>query len=308
MLLVMQIGFIGLGKMGCRMAGKLIADGHEVVGWNRSVEASNDVKKRFPDITLAEDIENLVRSLETPRVIWMMVTYTGVDEVLSEVKKYVESGDVVIDGGNSNYKDTDRRFEEFDRQSIHYLGVGTSGGILAEENGFPFMVGGSEEGYELITPILDSLAKPNGGHEFFGRGGAGHFVKMVHNGIEYGQMQSLAEGFEVLEKSTYSFDLKKVAGLYQKGTIVSGFLVDRLKDALEKDVKLSDCAGPISASGEAEWTIKTAEEQGTEVEVIDESLEFRQRSQNDEKIQNSYTAKIVNALRREFGGHEVKKN
>ena len=307
MLLVMQIGFIGLGKMGCRMAGKLIADGHGVVGWNRSVEASNDVKKRFPDITLAEDIENLVKSLETPRVIWMMVTYTGVDEVLSQVKKYVTRGDVVIDGGNSNYKDTDKRFEELERLGIHYLGVGTSGGILAEENGFPFMVGGSEKGYELITPILDSLAKPNGGHEFFGKGGAGHFVKMVHNGIEYGQMQSLAEGFEVLEKSGYSFDLNKVAGLYQKGTLVSGFLLDRLASAISKN-EYTNFVGEVDASGEADWTVETAREEGVDVNIIEESLNYRKRSKSDDKIKNSTTAKLLSALRKEFGGHQVKKN
>jgi 6-phosphogluconate dehydrogenase len=304
----MQVGFIGLGKMGGRMVTKLISEGHEVVAWNRTLEASNDLKIRNPQLIIAEDIENLVKSLDKPRVIWIMVTHLGVDEVLSEVRKYLSEGDVVIDAGNSNFKETDRRFVEFEKVGINYLGIGTSGGILAAENGFPFMVGGSEKGYELIKPVLDSLSKPNGGHEFFGKGGAGHFVKMVHNGIEYGQMQAMAEGFELLEKSDYKFDLVKIASLYQKGTIVSGFLIDRLKDAFSKNSSLSDSEGPVAASGEAEWTIEAAHGLGLDLEIIDESLEFRQKSQTDEKIQNSFTARVVNALRREFGGHEVKKN
>jgi len=303
----MKVGFIGLGKMGGRMAGKLLSEGHEVVAWNRTLETSNNAKKTYDNLIIAEDIENLIKSLDKPRIIWIMVTHTALDEILGEVKKFVELGDVVIDGGNSNYKDTDRRFEEFTNLGVNYLGIGTSGGILAEKNGFPFMIGGHRKAYDYIKPILDSLSKPNGGHEYFGIGGAGHFVKMVHNGIEYGQMQALGEGFEVLEKSKYSLDLNKVAELYGKGTIVSGFLVDRLKDALDKDAGLSNSAGPISASGEADWTVRSAEEEGIEVEIIDESLEFRQKSQTDEKIQNSFTAKVVNALRLEFGGHEIEK-
>jgi len=168
------------------------------------------------------------------------------------------------------------------------------------------MAGGNKSAYDTIGPVLDSLSKPHGGHEYFGVGGAGHFVKMVHNGIEYGQMQSIAEGFEVMEKSSYDLDLKKVASLYQKGTIISGFLMDRLKDAMDRD-EYKEYEGVITASGEGEWTVNTAKEEGIDVENIEQALSYRQRSKSDEKIKISTTAKLVNALRHEFGGHEVKK-
>ncbi len=309
----MQIGFVGLGKMGGRMASKLLKDGFEVHVWNRSAETveefksqNSKVKNASQNLKVAESIEDLVRSLEKPKVIWLMVSHKAVDDVLSEIRKYAEKEDILIDGGNSFYKDTQRRFEEFEKMGIRFLGIGTSGGILAEKNGYPFMAGGSRSGYDYIKPILDSLSKPNGGHEYFGEGGAGHFVKMVHNGIEYGQMQALSEGFEVLEKSKYKFDLAKIASLFQKGTIVSGFLLDRMKDALERG-DWESLIGEIEASGEGEWTVETAREEGVEVENIKQALDYRKRSKTDQKIKNSTTAKLVSALRREFGGHGVKK-
>ncbi|EKD86327.1 MAG: hypothetical protein ACD_37C00355G0002 [uncultured bacterium] len=304
----MQIGFIGLGKMGSRMAEKLVSDGHEVMVWNRSSAPIEELKLKVKSekLKVAETIEKLICQLETPKVVWIMVSHQSVEEVLAEVRKFIEKGDIVIDGGNSFYKDTDRRFGEFEKSGINFLGIGVSGGVIAFEKGYPLMVGGSHSGYETIIPILDSLAKPNGGHEYLGTGGAGHFVKMVHNGIEYGIMQSLGEGFEVLEKSKYEFNLLSVAKLWQKGTIISGFLTDRVRDALEKDSALSDSAGPISASGEGEWTVNTAKEENVDVEIIESSLKYRQKSQTDEKIQDSFTARVINALRREFGGHTVR--
>lgn len=308
----MKIGFIGLGKMGSRMALKLLGD-HEVVVWNRNSEAISNFKFQIPNsqtknkVLFADTIEDLISKLDKPKIVWVMVPQAAVEGVLTEVRKFVKPGDIVIDGGNSFYKDTERRFEEFEKDGVRYLGIGVSGGILAAENGYPMMVGGNVSAYQYITTILDSLSKPSGGHEYFGTGGAGHFVKMVHNGIEYGMMQSLGEGFDVLANSKYKFDLSKVAKLWQKGTIVSGFLVDRAKDALEKDPNLENLTGEIDASGEAEWTVNTAKEEGLEVEIIEQSLEFRRRSKTDPKIQNSFTAKMVAALRREFGGHEVKK-
>ncbi|MBI2026043.1 MAG: NADP-dependent phosphogluconate dehydrogenase, partial [Candidatus Levybacteria bacterium] len=253
-----------------------------------------------------DTIKNLIKSLPKPSIIWIMVSHNAVDGVLEEIEKYVTKGDVVIDGGNSHFEDSEKRFKEFEKRGVHFLGIGTSGGILAEKNGYPFMVGGSKKGYELIKPILDSLSKPNGGHQYFGKGGAGHFVKMIHNGIEYGIMQSLGEGFEVLEKSKYNFNLLEIAKLWQKGTLVSGFMLDRAKDALEKNEKLDDIVGTIDASGEALWTIEEAKKENVSVEIIERSLEYRIRSKKDKKIQNSFTARMVAALRREFGGHSVK--
>ncbi len=311
----MIVGFIGLGKMGSRMAGKLLNDGFEVHIWNRSKESIEEFKRQNSKVKIEsenlkvfETIESLIRSLDEPRVVWIMVSHGAVDEILTEVRKFVSSGDVVIDGGNSNYKDTDRRFEKFEKSGIKFLGIGVSGGLIASENGYPMMVGGSRSGYEHIRPVLDSLSKPNGGHEFFGTGGAGHFVKMVHNGVEYGMMQSIGEGFDVLQNSKYKFDLGKIARLWQKGTIVSSFLIDRAAEMLEKDSSLSSFSGPISRSGEGDWTIETAKREGLQLPVIETSVEYRKRSESDQEIQNSFTAKVINALRQAFGGHSVRQS
>ncbi len=301
----MQIGIIGLGKMGSRMAKKLSLDNHEVFVWNRTPEDVEELVKTS-NVNAVDTIENLVGNLTGPRIIWIMVTHHAVEEILIEVRRYISKGDVIIDGGNSFFHDTDRRYSELERDGIHFLGIGTSGGILAGENGYPFMVGGSRTGYDLIIPILDTLAKPAGGHQYFGIGGAGHFVKMVHNGIEYGIMQSLGEGFEVLNKADYKFNLLDIVNLWQKGTLVSGYMLDRTKEALEKG-DVDSIVGKIAASGEAQWTVDEAREKGIDVEIIERSLDFRKRSENDPRIQNTFTAKLIAALRREFGGHIVTK-
>lgn len=313
---VMQLGFVGLGKMGSRMASKLLTDNHTVTAWNRpqEVELISNFKSqvsesgKIENLTMTTDIGELVKSLKPPRVIWSMVPAgEATQSMLDEVAKHVEKEDIVIDGGNAFYKDTQKRFEDFRAKGIRFLGIGVSGGIVAEKEGYPMMVGGDKSAYEYIKPILDSLAKPNGGHEYFGVGGAGHFVKMAHNGMEYGIMQSLGEGFEVLKNSPYSLDLLKIAKLYQKGTLVSGFMLDRAKEVLESDPELTDIVGVIAESGEAKWTVEQAKEEGVNVEIIRHSLDYRRRSQTDLKIQKSYTAKFVAALRNAFGGHEVKK-
>ncbi len=310
----MKLGFIGLGKMGSRMAEKLLNE-HEVVVWNRSEEAiqklktqSSKLKATTQNLKTTKTIQELVRSLQKPRVIWIMVPAgDATQSMLDDVVKYVESGDIVIDGGNAYYKDTEIRSEKLKAKNVKYLGIGVSGGMIAATEGYPLMVGGDKSAYEFIKPILDSLAKPSGGHEYFGTGGAGHFVKMIHNGIEYGIMQSLGEGFGVLEKSPYGLDLLKVATLWQKGTLVSGFMLDRAVDVLTNPSILSSIEGSISATGEAEWAVKQAKEEGVEVEIIERSLEFRRRSQKDPEIQKSFAARMVAALRNAFGGHEVKK-
>lgn len=294
----MKLGFIGLGKMGSRMVVKLLKEGHEAVVWNRSEH----------ELKTVETIEKLIKSLETPRVVWSMVpSGKATENILSKISKYAQAGDTVIDGGNSNFKDTQRRYEEFEKKKIRFLGIGVSGGIIAATQGYPMMVGGDKNAYGFIKPILDSLAKPNGGYEYFGTGGAGHFVKMIHNGIEYGIMQSLGEGFEVLEKAPYDLDLLKVARLYQKGTLVSGFMLDRLVEVLSNPSILSSIEGKIAESGEAKWTIEQAKEEKVKVEIIERSLKFRRRSQADPEIQKSFSAKLVAALRNAFGGHEIKK-
>ena len=313
----MKLGFIGLGRMGSRMVIKLLGEGHGVVGWNRSEQPINRLKFEIRNskfetnsndqkLKIAKTIEELVKSLEKPRIVWVMVTAgSAVQTTLDELEKFVEQDDIIIDGGNSYFKDTERRYRELRTKNIKFLGIGVSGGIIAAEEGYPLMVGGDKNAYEAIKPILDSLAKPNGGHEYFGEGGAGHFVKMVHNGIEYGIMQSFGEGFGVLQKALYGFDLEKVARLWQRGTLVSGFMLDRAVEVLSEPSMLDSIKGYIGESGEAKWMVDSAKKEGVPVEIIEKSLEFRQKSQKDSNIQNSFAAKMIAALRQAFGGHEV---
>lgn len=320
----MKIGFIGLGKMGSRMAQKLLMERHNIVVWNRSKEAISNFKSQISNIKythsassgqanknlkVAKSIQDLVESLEKPRVIWLMVTAgEATQAVLDEISKFVKKDDIVIDGGNAYYKDTQKRYEDFRSNGIRYLGIGVSGGIIASEKGYPLMVGGDRSAYDYVRPILDSLSEPHGGHEYFGEGGAGHFVKMIHNGIEYGIMQSLGEGFDVLAHAPYKFDLLKVAKNWQKGTLVSSFMLDRVVEVLQQDPKLEKIVGVIgSASKESVWTVEQARKEGVPVEIIERSLEYRKRSQTDKKIQGSVTAKLVSGMRETFGGHEVKK-
>lgn len=311
----MQIGFIGLGKMGSRMVLKLLVEGHEVVVWNRSSAPVEELKTQISNLKtttqnlrVSKTIRELVQALKNPRIVWLMLPAgEATEQMLQEVSKYVEREDIIIDGGNANFHDTQRRYDEFKKRSIRFLGIGVSGGIIAAVHGYPMMAGGDRSAYDHIRPILDSLSKPNGGHDYFGTGGAGHFVKMVHNGIEYGMMQALGEGFGVLQKAEYNFDLYKIAKLWQRGTIVSSFLLDRAADALSKNSKLSDIEGIIVESGEARWTVEAAKKENVPVAIIENSLEFRRRSQKDSEVQKSFAAKMVAALRHEFGGHEVKK-
>jgi 6-phosphogluconate dehydrogenase len=306
--MAMKLIFLGLGKMGYRMAEKLARDEHELIVWNRTQEVTEGFKSENGNVEIASSVEEAIGKGDVQKIVWLMLPAGApTDEILTEVKGLVGKNDIMIDGGNSFYKDTQRRYEELESLGIKFLGIGVSGGIIAEKEGYPMMVGGDKSAYETIVPLLDSLAKPHGGHEYFGTGGAGHFVKMVHNGIEYGMMQAIGEGFGVLEKAPYMFDLLKIAKLWQQGTIVDSFLIDRAKDALEKDGELSDIIGEIDATGEGEWTINQAKEEGVPVENIEQSLDFRRRSKVDPNIRDSFAAKMVAALRREFGGHAVKK-
>lgn len=316
----MKLGFIGLGKMGNRMVVKLLGEGHAVAVWNRSSNKVEELKlkvtfrektrsKRASEkLKVGNTIEDLISQLDTPRVIWSMLPAgNATEEILTEIGKYIEEGDIVIDGGNSKFSDTQRQYESFKEKGIKFLGIGVSGGIIAAKEGYPLMAGGDKEAYDHIKPVLDSLAKPNGGHEYFGEGGAGHFVKMVHNGIEYGIMQSIGEGFGVLEKSAYELDLVKVAKLYQKGTLVSGFMMERTIESLEADPKLEQLEGEVGASGEGLWTVEEGKKLDVPVKIIEASLDFRSRSKEDKRVSSSFAARMVAALRNAFGGHEVKK-
>jgi 6-phosphogluconate dehydrogenase len=311
----MQIAILGMGKMGRNIAEKLMIEGHEVVIWNRSREildklrvekASYIVGQKLQIVHMLEELRN---TLAKPRVIWLMLPAGEVtQDVLDQLQNgVVDLGDIVIDGGNAFYEDTQKRFKAFEARKIKYLGIGVSGGLHGFENGYPLMVGGTQAAYDYITVILDSLAKPNGGHTYFGEGGAGHFVKMVHNGIEYGMMQAIAEGFGVLSKSDYHLNLVDVGNNWQRGSIIASYLVYETISALIKDQSLSQFDGYIDAKGEGEWTVQTAKKLNVPVPVIEKALEFRKKSQYDKAIQETFVAKMVAALRHEFGGHEIHK-
>jgi 6-phosphogluconate dehydrogenase len=307
----MKIGIAGLGKMGGRMAEKLVREGQEVVVWNRTHEKAVALKHKLSDhqnISVTDTIDELVNSLSSPRIVLTMLPAgQPTENLLNEVALLLQKDDILIDAGNSYYKDTERRYKEFSAKGIRYLGMGVSGGVIAGMEGYPQMVGGDKSAYEFVSPILDSLANPEGGHEYFGEGGAGHFVKMVHNGIEYPIMQALGEGFGVLANSEYNFDLINVAKLYQKNTLVSGFMLDRATEALEKDPRLEQIEGIIgSASQETIWTIEEAKQHNLPIESIEQAQSFRVRSETDTNVQRSFAAHMVGALRIAFGGHPVK--
>lgn len=314
----MRVGFLGLGKMGKRMVWKLLEDRHDVYVWNRSatpieelVEEYENIsvaqRKKFGNLLVVADIADYRKLLRKTRVFWSMLPAgEPTESVMEKICDVAQENDVVIDGGNAYYKDTQRRYDKFKKIGVRFLGIGVSGGIHAAENGFPLMVGGDRSAYDYIRPILRTFARPHGGFEYFGTGGVGHFIKMVHNGIEYGMMQSLGEGFGILDKGPYTLELQKVASLWQKGTIVSSFLLDRAVDALEKDPKLEHIVGEIDATGEAEWTIQEAEKEKAPAQVIKESLQFRIDSKENKLISKTFAARLVAALRREFGGHKVK--
>jgi 6-phosphogluconate dehydrogenase len=310
----MQLAVLGLGKMGRSIAEKLMTEGHQVVVWNRSQDVLEQLRVEKAEfiinqkLTLAHSVVELRTALLKPRVIWTMLPAgEATESVLTEVMQFVEGGDIIIDGGNANYKDTERRAEQFKAKGVKYLGIGVSGGVHGSENGFSMMVGGDQDAYGYVTPILDSLAKPGGIHTYFGPGGAGHFVKMIHNGIEYGMMQAIAEGFGIMTKTKYNLDILAVANTYQSGSIVSSFLLDMVTDAVTKDATLSQTVGNIGISGEADWTVDQAKEENMPVDVIEKALDFRKRSQYDKGVQETYTAKLVQAMRHEFGGHSENK-
>jgi 6-phosphogluconate dehydrogenase len=311
----MQIAILGMGKMGRNIAEKLMVEGHNVVVWNRSHEVLEQMRMEKASFIVQQKLQ-IIRQLDElrtvlakPRIVWLMLPAgEATDEVLNLLLEgVVDKGDIVIDGGNAFYKDTQKHYQAVEAKGIKFLGIGVSGGIHGLQNGYPMMVGGNQSAYDYITVILDSLAKPNGGHNYFGIGGAGHFVKMVHNGIEYGMMQAIAEGFGVLAKSEYRLNMVDVGNNWQRGSIVASFLVYEAINALIKDPMLAQFDGYIDAKGEGEWTINVAKELNVPTPVIEQALDFRKKSQYDKGVQETFVAKMVAALRHEFGGHEIHK-
>lgn len=334
----MKLGFIGLGRMGKAMVLHLLEEGVDVVVYNRTPEKTDELKNIIPSandgslanansdklrdpstslrsaqddtsgfvhITPTYNIRDFVYNLSTPRVIWLMVEHgKPVDEVIeSLIASGLDKGDIIIDGGNSFYKDSVRRFKYLKEKGIHFLDIGTSGGLEGAREGACLMIGGDISIYNEVQPLFRLIAGEKGGYAYFGSAGAGHFVKMVHNGVEYGMLQAIGEGFEILEKGPYQLDFHKVSQNWNKGSVVRGWLMELLEKALAKDSNLEKIEGVIGGGSTGSWTLETAKELKANIPVIAESMKARERSTKNP----SFSGKVVAALRYEFGGHEIQK-
>ncbi len=296
----MQLGMVGLGRMGGNMTTRLLRDGHEVVAYARDPASVDRAAKE--GAVPAHGLEEVVAKLAPPRHVWLMIpSGAPVSETISALIPLLERDDAIIDGGNSYYRDSIQRAEELSEKGIHFIDCGTSGGIWGLENGFCLMIGGKEEVFRRMEPIFASLA-PADGYAYMGPPGAGHFVKMVHNGIEYGMLQAYAEGFELLNASRYELDLRRIASLWNQGSVVRSWLLELAELALERDPKLSTIQGYVEDSGEGRWTVFEAIEHGVPATALAHALFARFRSRQEE----SFGAKLIAALRQEFGGHAVK--
>ena len=299
----MKLGMIGLGKMGANMSRRLVRDGHEVVGFDLDESAVQELED--DGATGAAALHDLVDELEPPRVCWMMVPAGDpVDATLDDLLPLLGEGDIVVDGGNSNYKDTLRRADRAEENGQHYVDVGTSGGVWGLEEGYSMMVGGADEAVDQLRPALTTLAPgPDKGWGHMGEVGSGHFVKMVHNGIEYGVMQAYAEGFDILKnKDDFDLDLQHVAETWRFGSVIRSWLLDLTARALDQDQDLPDIAPWVDDSGEGRWTVKEAIDLDVPAPVITDAL----ISRLDSRVEDSYTHKLLAAMRNQFGGHVVK--
>ncbi|MFC7365662.1 MULTISPECIES: phosphogluconate dehydrogenase (NAD(+)-dependent, decarboxylating) [Bhargavaea] len=297
----MKVAVIGLGKMGLNLALNMKDHGHEVIGYDPSDQASDLAEKE--GIEVNRSIGELVDRLPSPRTVWLMVPAGDVTEtVINELTPLLVKGDIIIDGGNSNYKDSLRRAETLKKQGLFFFDCGTSGGTEGARQGICAMIGGDETKFKDIEPLFEDVAIENG-YLYAGKSGSGHFLKMVHNGIEYGMMQSIAEGFDILGKSGFDFDYEKVANVWNNGSVIRSWLMELTGNAFSKDPKLDGIKGIMHSSGEGKWTIETALDFQVPAPVITLSLMMRYRSLEED----TFSGKVVAALRNEFGGHDVVK-
>lgn len=295
----MKLGYIGLGKMGFNMVELLLEKGYEVAAYNRNQDLVREIEKH--GAKGADSLKSMVSLLPKPRTIWLMVSHQAVDAVLCELIPLIESGDTVIDGGNSPYKESTRRSAELEAAGIDFLDAGVSGGPGGARNGACIMVGGRKDVFERCQPLFRDLTVDNG-YGYMGSAGAGHFVKMVHNGIEYGMMQAIAEGFAVLKASPYNLNLTKITDVYNHKSVIESRLVGWLKDAYEKYGEgLDQISGSVAHTGEGLWTVEAGRDLGVPVPIIEGSLNFR----NESKQRPSYSGQILSALRNQFGQHEA---
>ena len=295
-----EMGMIGLGRMGGNMVKRLSQRGHKIVAWTRTRET---VELAMKDGAIgAESIEDLVQKLAPPRNVWVMIpSGKPTDETITKLRELLEEGDLVIDGGNSNWNDSKRHSLELAEKGIHFMDCGTSGGVWGLKVGYSLMVGGDRADFKRMEPIYRDLA-PDNGYGLMGPAGAGHFVKMVHNGIEYGMLQAYGEGYEILHASEYDLDLKDVTRVWQNGSVVRSWLLDLAALAFEAEgADLEKIKGYVEDSGEGRWTVEAAIDESVPAPIITMSLLMRFASRQDD----SYSAKVIAALRNQFGGHKI---
>jgi len=299
----MQVGMIGLGRMGMNMARRLLKGGQNVIAYNRTPDRVKEIIKE--GAKGAYSLEELVKELTPPRITWLMLPAgKPVDEHIKELQGLLEKGDIIIDGGNSFYKDDIRHEQELRPYGIHYMDAGVSGGIWGLKIGYCLMIGGDQKNYKKLEPLFRTLA-PKDGYLYCGETGSGHFIKMVHNGIEYGMMAAYGEGFEIIKASPYgkNLDFAKVAHLWNQGSVVRSWLLELAEAAFKKDKNLSSVSGYVEDSGEGRWTVQQAIDTAVPSPVIASSLFQRFRSRETD----AFSDKVLAALRQEFGGHRVLK-
>ena len=300
----MDIAMIGLGKMGANMAQRLMNSGHRVVAYDVSEQAIHAAE--IAGAVGARSLNEVAAKLPAPRIVWVMVPSGKItDDTITALAARLSKGDIIIDGGNSNYKDSIRHAAEVEQMGVSFLDAGTSGGVWGLKEGYSLMIGGEAAVVEVVRPIFETLAPAaDEGWGYVGPHGAGHFTKMIHNGIEYGLMQAYAEGFEILKaKKDFGLDLAKIAHIWQKGSVVRSWLLDLTANALDQDAELSEIKGWVADSGEGRWTVSEAMDLDVPAPVITLSLQARFISRQQE----SFAAKLLAAMRNQFGGHAVKK-
>ncbi len=300
----MELAIIGLGKMGMNMATRLVRGGHRVVGYARTASTVDEAIKNGAEG--AYSLEEVVNKLNAPRIVWVMVPAgKATDATIDQLSNLLGKGDIIIDGGNSNYKDSARHAAELEPKGIEFLDCGTSGGIWGISEGYSLMIGGKPEVAEKMRPIFETLAPAaDKGWGWMGPHGAGHFVKMVHNGIEYGMMQAFAEGFSIMKaKEEFNLDLAKISHVWQDGSVVRSWLLDLAANALDEDTQLKDIKPWVADSGEGRWTVFESIDLDVPAPVITLALQMRFVSRDEE----NYTARMLSALRNQFGGHAIKK-
>lgn len=299
----MELAMIGLGRMGANMAERLLRGGHRVHGFDPGAPAREQAASR--GIVIADTLQATIAALPSPRVVWLMVPAGQVvDSTLDTLLPLLSPGDTVIDGGNSNYKQTQRRGQRLAQAGLHYVDCGTSGGVWGLAEGYSLMIGGDEAAVAALTPVFQTLAPaPDRGWGRVGPGGAGHFSKMIHNGIEYGMMQAFAEGFAIMQrKQEFDMDLGQVADIWRDGSVVRSWLLDLTANALRKNPSMAGIAPYVEDSGEGRWTVAEAIDLNVSAPVITMSLLERLRSREDD----SFADKLLAAMRNEFGGHKIK--